>query len=135
MESTRALASPLRILIVDDDQDFLEVARLTLNNAGYEVFTAAGGMKSLDVCRQIGRPDLVLMDFMMPGMDGIHAFKLLEDFVLARRVPVIFCSAVADRKIITQALMAGARDYLIKPFSPEDLLETVGTHLRPAGGG
>ncbi|MBI3891310.1 MAG: response regulator [Candidatus Wallbacteria bacterium] len=129
MTEARTPERKSKILIVDDDKDFLEVARLTLENAGYEVLTAQSGMNSLEIVRTSGRPDLVLMDFWMPGMDGIRALKLLEDFVLGNKVPVVFCSAVADRKIITHALMSGARDYLIKPFPPEDLLETVATHL------
>lgn len=130
MDGATPPARRQKILIVDDDEEFAEITRITLEQAGYEASIAAGGIESLEKVRTEGRPDLVLLDYMMPGMDGLMTLKVLENFILAARVPVIFCSAVSERRIITQALMKGARDYLVKPFTPADLLDTIATHLR-----
>ncbi len=118
-----------RILVIDDDTDFRTICRLTLEGSGYDVSEAASGIKALEAVRSQGRPDLVLLDYMIPGMDGIQVMKFLEDFILEHDVPVVFVSAISERKIIIQALIKGARDYLIKPFGPEELLQTVATHL------
>lgn len=117
-----------RILIVDDDRHFRRTLHLALDSRGYEVDDASNGADALNSVA-VHSPDLIILDWHMPGLDGIQTCQALRAF---SEVPVIMASANrANSKDV--ALAAGANDYLAKPFSMNDLLTHVESALNAAG--
>ena len=123
-----------KILIVDDEDDILHFLELVLREKGYEVATASGGHEALTKA-QLERPDLVLLDIMMPQMDGWEVLKLLRVDEGTRHIPVAMLSARTEAKDRVQGLQEGAIDYICKPFSLQELLakiETIFSQVEPA---
>ena len=115
-----------RILICDDDPDIVAALKIYLTNEDYTLYTASTGREALDCIRQNGI-DLVLMDIMMPEMDGIAAtVKLREEF----NIPVIFLTAKSELSDKVLGLNVGADDYVTKPFDPVEVQARVRSHLR-----
>lgn len=109
------------ILVVDDDPMNLKMAEFILK-AHYDVITVNSGAKGLEKLRT-GLIDLVLLDIEMPIMNGIQMFKYIQkDY---SKIPVIFLTASGDKKDVVEVMKLGARDYVKKPFLPQDLLERV----------
>jgi adenylate cyclase len=123
------LRTPPRILAVDDVPENLEIARMRLEAHGYEVVTAADGEEALRRAREV-EPDLVLLDIMMPKLDGISALKQLKQDNALRFVPVILLTARADTADVVAGLEAGGDDYLTKPFDQAALIARVRSMLR-----
>jgi len=118
-------AMPTRkILIVDDEADILHFLELILRERGYEVASAPGGAQALAWARA-HRPDLILLDIMMPQMDGWEVLKLLRIDPKTAGIPVAMISARTDPKDRVQGLQEGALDYICKPFSLDELLAKV----------
>ena len=115
-----------KILVVDDEDDILQFLELVLREKGYDVVTAAGGQEALTRA-QIEKPDLVLLDIMMPQMDGWEVLKLLRVDEETASIPVAMLSARTEAKDRVQGLQEGAIDYICKPFALQELLEKVGT--------
>ena len=115
-----------KILIVDDEDDILHFLELVLREKGYEVATAANGQDALTKA-QIEKPDLVLLDIMMPQMDGWEVLKLLRVDDETANIPVAMLSARTEAKDRVQGLQEGAIDYICKPFSLGELLAKVET--------
>ena len=115
-----------KILIVDDEEDILHFLELVLREKGYEVATAANGQDALTKA-QIEKPDLVLLDIMMPQMDGWEVLKLLRVDDETANIPVAMLSARTEAKDRVQGLQEGAIDYICKPFSLGELLAKVET--------
>ena len=113
-----------KILVVDDEDDILNSLELVLQEKGYEVLTAGGGQEALTQA-QMAKPDLVLLDIMMPQMDGWEVLKLLRVDDETAKVPVAMLSARTDAQDRVQGLQEGAVDYIFKPFSLEDLLNKI----------
>jgi DNA-binding response OmpR family regulator len=120
-----------RILLVDDNTDMREYVQRLLAQAGYEVDTAADGRAALDAARGC-KPDLVLSDVMMPGLDGFGLLRELRDDPELRDVPLVLLSARAGEEARVEGMQAGADDYLIKPFSARKLLARVDAQLNMA---
>jgi adenylate cyclase len=120
---------PPLILGVDDAPDNLEILRLRLKSQGYRVITAADGEEAL-ACVRAERPDLVLLDIMMPKLDGIAVVKAIRDEPELRATPIILVTAKADTRDVVEGLDAGADDYLTKPFDHASLLARVRSMLR-----
>ena len=115
-----------KILICDDDADIVAALKIYLSNADYELFTASTGKEALDCIRENGI-DLVLMDIMMPEMDGLAATaRLREDF----NIPVILLTAKSELSDKVLGLNVGADDYITKPFDPIEVQARVRSHLR-----
>ncbi len=115
-----------KILICDDDADIVAALKIYLSNADYELFTASTGREALDCIREKGI-DLVLMDIMMPEMDGLAATaRLREDF----NIPVILLTAKSELSDKVLGLNVGADDYITKPFDPIEVQARVRSHLR-----
>lgn len=116
----------MRILLVDDEATNLEVAEVILRSQGHEVTTAAHGAAAIALCHEAGRTfDLVLMDLQMPVMDGIEAIRRLRAHPATREVPILCVSAkvrAADRE---GGLIAGADNFLAKPFRRQQLVDAV----------
>jgi two-component system, sensor histidine kinase and response regulator len=117
------------ILIVDDQpQNVQIVADLLTVTMGYQVCLASSGeeaLKQLDACT----PDLILLDVLMPGLDGVETCKRIKEIPRLADVPIIFLSAADDKNLIVQALESGGVDYVTKPFSRAELITRVRTHL------
>jgi DNA-binding response OmpR family regulator len=117
-----------RILIVDDEPRYLRLLEANLRTEGYEVVTAADGMQAVDVFTN--QPiDLVLMDVMMPKLDGFGATQRIREF---SNIPIIILTAKGDEQDRVRGLDLGADDYLVKPFSATELLARVRAVLRRA---
>jgi DNA-binding response OmpR family regulator len=113
-----------KVLVVDDEADILHFLELVLAERGYEVLTAPGGQQALAHART-HVPDLVLLDIMMPQMDGWEVLRLLRIDPRTAAIPVAMISARTDAKDRVQGLQEGAIDYICKPFSLEELLAKV----------
>ncbi|MCM8775780.1 MAG: response regulator [Candidatus Omnitrophica bacterium] len=113
-----------RILMIDDEPDVLEMLgnRLVANH--YEVISASTGLEGLEKA-QNEKPDLILLDVMMPGMDGLEVLKRLKSSNLTRNIPVLIISAKVQKESIQKAIAAGAVDYFVKPFPVSDLLGKI----------
>jgi CheY-like chemotaxis protein len=118
------------LLVVDDDADLREALQDVLRDAGYEVLTAANGRQALDVlARTSVPPRLVLLDMMMPVLDGAGFLRELHTQPGGREIPVVVFSASAGAREESEAL--GAQAYLRKPVDVQTLLETVEKYSRP----
>jgi len=113
-----------KILVVDDEDDILHFLELVLGEKGYEVITAATAQEALTRA-QVERPDLVLLDIMMPQMDGWEVLKLLRLEGETAQIPVAMLSARTDARDRVQGLQEGAVDYICKPFSLPELLGKI----------
>ena len=120
-----------RILVVDDDPDILQYVKMNLELEGFEAETASNGIEALQVARR-RPPALVLMDVMMPGMDGLTALRHLRNDPVTSSVPVVMLTAKALAKDRVKGLDLGADDYITKPFAVEELVARVGTVIRRA---
>ncbi len=113
------------ILYIEDDPEMIDLVALILNRQGYEVTGANGGRKGLELASS-SRPDLVLLDLMMPDMDGWDVYHQLKSSEFTRNIPVIIITARSQT--IDQVLgiqIAKVDDYIIKPFRPDELIESV----------
>lgn len=125
----RAIAT---LLLVDDEPENLRVGLGMLRGQGFEVLVALDGNDGLRIAAA-ARPDLILLDIRMPGLDGIAVCQRLQRDAATRRIPVIFLTALADIDDKTRGFGAGGVDYITKPFEAKELLLRVTTHLRLAG--
>jgi DNA-binding response OmpR family regulator len=116
------------ILVVDDEPDVRRMLQVVLSRRGHTVLTAPSGMEGL-VMAQGERPDLVLLDIMMEGMDGWEVLKLLKLEEATRAIPVVMLSARVEPRDKIRGLQEGAVDYVTKPFSVKELAETIETVL------
>jgi two-component system alkaline phosphatase synthesis response regulator PhoP len=122
--------SAVRILVIDDEQSILNLISAYLKPEGYEVFTASDGPSGLQAARAY-KPDIVVLDVMLPGMDGI---TLLSQLRKESDVYVIMLSARTDEMDKVVGLSVGADDYVNKPFSPRELVARIKSVLRRKGG-
>jgi DNA-binding response OmpR family regulator len=114
-----------RILCIEDDQEMVDLIRLILSRRGYEVKGAGGGVEGLQIIRK-EIPDLVLLDLMMPDMDGWEVFQQMRADEKTRHIPVIVVTAKAQNIDKVLGLhIAKVNDYISKPFSPQDLLTSI----------
>ena len=125
--SRGASARPQRVLYVDDEPDIREVTQLALETmGGYEVCACASGEQAVNLAASFA-PDLVLLDVMMPDMDGPATLKALRALVPLERTPVVFFTAKAMRDEVTALLRLGAIGVVAKPFDPMTLSDTIAT--------
>ncbi len=116
-----------RILVVDDDTALAEMIGIVLRTEGFEPVFCADGALAVDEWR-VQRPDLVLLDLMLPGMDGIEICRQIR---AESGVPVIMLTARGDTADVVHGLEVGADDYIVKPFNPKELIARIRTRLRP----
>jgi two-component system, OmpR family, alkaline phosphatase synthesis response regulator PhoP len=122
---------PETVLVVDDEEDILLLCRVNLEFEGYNVITASSGVEGLALARR-AHPALVLLDVMMPTMDGWHVLEALKAAPETTRTPVIMLTARVQGEDQMRGWSGGAADYIMKPFSPMALLETIRSVLHPA---
>lgn len=118
-----------RILIVEDEQDIADLIGFNLQRAGYEVMKAHDGIEGTEAAKR-ERPDLIVLDLMLPGRDGYGVFRELKRDPRTVGIPVIMLTARAQTDDRIQGLEAGADDYLTKPFSPKELMLRVQAILK-----
>jgi two-component system alkaline phosphatase synthesis response regulator PhoP len=126
--------SKQQILIVDDDEDILNFLSYNVTNAGYEVFTACNGSEALALAQK-HRPDLILLDLMMPGIDGIEVCTELRQKKGHYQPLIVFLTARAEDYSQVAALEAGGDDYIVKPIRPRLLITKIESLLRRKTGG
>jgi DNA-binding response OmpR family regulator len=112
------------ILTIEDQADIRRLIRMTLEFKGFEVLEACHGEEGLQIARA-KLPDLILLDVMMPGMDGLSVSKILSADKSLSHIPVVMLSALGQDTDIEAGLSTGVHAYLVKPFSPWELLELV----------
>ena len=117
-----------KILLVDDNPTNLQVLFQTLEGRDYNLLVAKNGEMALSIARK-ALPNLILLDIMMPGIDGYEVCRQLKADPTTQEIPVIFLSALGDTKDKVQGLAIGAVDYVTKPFQPDEVIARVNTHL------
>lgn len=118
-----------KILVVEDDRDILELMTYNLEKEGYVVATAMAGEEALKKISQFD-PDLILLDLMLPGIDGMEICRQLKQQEKTRGIPIIFVTAKSEETDVVTGLEIGAEDYLAKPFSPKVLIARIRSVLR-----
>lgn len=118
-----------KILVVDDEQDILELTRHSLNKEGYEVYVAANGQQGVEKARKV-KPHLILMDVMMPVMDGMEACRQLKEDPETSEIAIIFLTARSEEFAELAGFEAGADDYISKPIRSRVLLSRIRAILR-----
>ena len=114
------------VMVVDDDQDLAEMLSIVLTGAGIEVDLVNRGDQVMDLFNS-HTPDLVLLDVMLPGIDGIEVCKIIRE---SSMVPIVMLTAKGDTQDVVLGLEAGADDYMVKPFKAQELVARINTRLR-----
>ncbi len=118
-----------KVLVVDDDPDILTLVRYNLEKEGFKISTVESGEEAIEKARKI-KPDLLILDLMLPGMNGLEVCRLLKADSGLKHIPVIMLTAKGEETDIVVGLELGADDYLTKPFSPKVLAARVRALLR-----
>ncbi len=121
-----------RILVVDDEEDILELVRFNLSKEGYQAICAETGERAAEIARS-EMPDLIVLDLMLPGMDGLEVAKFLKNNPETESIPIVMLTAKGEESDVITGLELGADDYVIKPFSPKILLARIKAVLRRKG--
>ena len=120
-----------RVLIVDDEPEFVELVSWVLRKEGYGVESAYDGLEALDKARS-AQPDLIVLDLMLPELDGTAVCEILRQLPSTSRIPILMVTGCASDACKVIALNAGADEYLVKPCSPRDLVARVNFVLKAA---
>lgn len=113
-----------RVLVIDDDRFFVETVKIVLERQGIGVLSAEDGPEGLNTARS-EKPDLIILDRQMPEMDGNEVLKILKSEDRTRNIPVMMLTGVNSATDIVESLNLGAQDYIIKPFTEDDLLVRI----------
>ena len=119
---------PSRILLIEDEPTNIQALSAILMAQGYQLNVATTGQQALELLGRL-RPDLILLDVMMPGIDGFETCRRIKSDVLSRDIPIIFLTARTGTEDVVRGFEAGAVDYVAKPFNSHELLARVRTHL------
>ena len=117
------------ILIVDDEEDIIELIQYNLKSEGYDILSATTGEQAIKIAKQT-RPDLMVLDLMLPGIDGLEVTQYLRSNDETRDIPIVMLTAKGEESDIVTGLEMGANDYISKPFSPRELTARVRGILR-----
>lgn len=123
------MADKQTILVVDDEQDLLDLIEYNLKKEGFDVLKAEDGEEGIEVARK-EKPSLVLLDIMMPKMDGLEVVEVMRDDKDLKRIPIIFLTARGDEKTEVEGLNKGGDDYITKPISTTKLISRIKAVLR-----
>ncbi|MBN1866600.1 response regulator [Candidatus Sumerlaeota bacterium] len=126
------MPAPKRILAVDDESDVLLVIKAGLENEGFQVQTASNGADALELARD-ELPDLIVLDVMMPKMNGFEVLRELKNSEETALIPVVMLTGLSDSQKIRQAILSGTDYYVVKPFDFDDLVMKIRTALRDSG--
>ena len=119
----------MKILIVDDVLDNLSILGHFLQQSGLEISVARSGEKAFELVEQ-NKPDLILLDIMMPGIDGLEVCRRLKDDVSTKDIAIIFITAMAGTEDMMRGFNAGGVDYIAKPFHEKEVICRITTHLK-----
>ncbi len=122
------MAMPQTILIVEDNEDTLFLLAMQLRRGGYAIMEAWDGMDALEQLKH-NKPDLILLDLMMPGLSGFEVLGQIKTDAELAKVPVIVLSALAEPDVIMRCIELGAHDHVAKPYSLDDLLKRISSVL------
>lgn len=125
----KLLMETKKVLIAEDDPDILEIIAYTLQKNGYQVFTAINGNEALDLAREV-RPDLIMLDVMMPYKTGIEVCRILRLDPSFKETNILFLTALSDEATHVRGLETGGDDYITKPVSPKILLSRINALMR-----
>jgi len=117
------------ILVIDDEEHILQMLRMNMKTQGYECLTAMSGEEGLDLAHR-DSPDLIILDVMMPGIDGVETCRRLKEDPRTKRIPVLMLSAKSQGQDKINGLLGGADDYITKPFSLQELFLRIKASLR-----
>ncbi len=117
------------ILIVDDEEDIIELIQYNLKTEGYDILTATSGEAAIEIADR-DQPDLIVLDLMLPGIDGLEVTQRLKGTHATRDIPIVMLTAKGEESDIVTGLEMGANDYISKPFSPRELVARVRGILR-----
>lgn len=123
------MAEKQTILVVDDEQDLLDLIEYNLKKEGFDVLKAEDGKEGIKMARKHS-PNLILLDIMMPKMDGLEAVEVIRDDQELKRIPIIFLTARGDEKTEVEGLNKGGDDYITKPISTTKLISRIKAVLR-----
>jgi two-component system alkaline phosphatase synthesis response regulator PhoP len=118
-----------KVLVVDDEEPILELLKYNLEKGGYEVKTAGDGMKAVEIAKKF-QPDLVLLDIMMPKMDGVETCRQLRELPELQQTFIVFLTARSEEYSEVAAFDIGADDYITKPIKPRALVSRIGALFR-----
>ena len=118
-----------KLIVVDDEEDILELLKFNLEREGYEVFCAATGEDAISLALS-KNPDLIVLDLMLPGIDGLEVTRMLKNEPKTHSIPIVMLTAKGEEADIVTGLELGADDYVTKPFSPRVLLARIRAVLR-----
>lgn len=120
---------PLRVLLVEDDENLVEMVQIAFEGEGFQLETAQNGREGFEKGLSL-RPDLILMDVAMPAMDGYEATRRLRHQAETKDIPIFFLTAKVMENDIQQGKLSGADLYLVKPFSPFELIRVIHDFFR-----
>jgi DNA-binding response OmpR family regulator len=120
------------ILVVDDDEDLLKALDFYLSQSNYHIIQAKNGAEAVTKVYEL-QPDLVLLDIMMPNLDGLTACRGIKSMEETKEIPIIMLTAKGDVETIKAAFKAGANDYVVKPFAIEQILQKMEEFLGTTG--
>jgi len=123
------------VLVVEDEVHIQRLIKLVLEKSGYVVELANTGEEALERLKKAPAPSLILLDILMPGIDGLSVLKAIRAQASIREVPVVMLTALAQENVVLQGIKLGANDYIRKPFNPAELVKRLGKHLPAAVGG
>jgi DNA-binding response OmpR family regulator len=124
--------SQKRILLIEDEQDMAVMVGIRLESAGYYVCMVADGKAGLEAARQ-DMPDLIVLDLMLPGIDGYEICSALKNDEKYSKIPIVILTAMAQKQDIERGLASGADAYMVKPFDPQELLAKVAELIEAQG--
>jgi len=122
------MTDSIKILCVEDSVNVQQMLSFILSKAGYTPFIASNGREAIEKARSLA-PDLILMDVMMPDVSGIQAIKRIKSDPLSQHIPILVLSAYTSSKLVSQAIEAGAAQYLEKTIIPDELVKIIASHL------
>jgi DNA-binding response OmpR family regulator len=131
MTDTKLDLTNAKILLVDDQPTNLKLLRQALEPAGYNILAATDDERCLSIAQR-AIPDLILLDVMMPGIDGFETCRQLKQDRATAQIPVLFITARGETEDVVAGFQAGGMDYILKPFRNEEVLARVQTHLERA---
>jgi CheY-like chemotaxis protein len=122
------MVNSIRILCVEDSINVQQMLSFILKKAGYTPLIANNGREAIEKAKSL-KPDLILMDIMMPDVSGIQAIKHIKSDGTTQHIPILVLSAYTSSKLVSQAIEAGAAKYLEKTIVPEELVQIIASHL------
>lgn len=122
---------PKKVLLIDDEEEMVEMVSVSLASAGYEMITATESKEGLEKAKS-EKPDVILLDIMLPGMDGYEICRRLKAMEDTKSIPIIFFTALGAVDLAEKVAAAGGADYIVKPFEPNEIIERIERITRSA---